>query len=529
MLESAEQPPQKSAEQPPRKVGQTRVLITAAEAFPEFERAFLNAEREIWGSFRVFDLWTRLRTDAARDVGETWLDLMVHTLKRGVQVNMAVSDFDPIMAPVLHRETWKSIRAFLTAEELAGRDAKLNVVAAAHPTRIGMPHRLLFWPWVWRRLRDAVDDLNEYEPGVRQLRLEGMPGLQRHVVWNEDGTLRAKKWPPADPLPVTHHQKIAVFDRERLYIGGLDLDERRYDDPDHSRRRDETWHDIQVMIDSGPEIAEAQDHLERFLAVTNGQDRPAPSTRLLTTLSRKRTVATPFLGPKPLSQTIARAHHARISAARKLIYLETQFFRDTHLAEALAQAARNAPGLGLVLIVPGAPEDVAFDGSSSSDARFGEYLQAKAVDTVLEAFGPRVAICSPVRPVAKDTGGRDCLAGSPIVYVHAKASIFDDNSAIVSSANLNGRSLCWDTEAGVELTDRDIVRELRRRMLEHWLGEPLDEAFASPDGVVAAIRQRAEDNLAARPEERRGFLVPYDPEPARDFGRRIPFVPEAMV
>jgi phospholipase D1/2 len=66
-------------------------------------------------------------------------------------------------------------------------------------------------------------------------------------------------------------------------------------------------------------------------------------------------------------------------------------------------------------------------------------------------------------------------------------------------------------------------------MLEHWLGEPLDEAFASPHGVVAAIRQRAEDNLAATPEERRGFLVPYDPEPARDFGRRIPLVPEAMV
>jgi phospholipase D1/2 len=518
-----------SVEQPPHKVGQTRVLITAAEAYPELERAFLNAEREIWAGFRVFDLWCRLRTEEARAVGKTWLDLMVHTLKRGVQVNMAISDFDPIMAPALHAETWRSMRAFLAATELAGPEARLSVVAAAHPARVGLPHRLLFWPWVWRRLRDAVDDLNAFEPHERARRLLGMPGLHRHVKELEDGTLRAKMWPPADPLPVTHHQKIAVFDRSRLYVGGLDLDERRFDDPGHRRRRDETWHDIQVLIDSGPEVAEAQDHLERFLAVTNGQDRPAPSTRLLTTLSRRRRVTTPFIGPKPVGNTIARAHHARVSAAKKLIYLETQFFRDRALSEALAQAAREKPELGLVLIVPAAPEDVAFDGATSTDARFGEYLQAQAVDRVLDAFGPRVAVCSPVRPVAHDTGARDSHAGSPIVYVHAKASIFDDSSAIVSSANLNGRSLCWDTEAGVELTDREIVLELRRRMFKHWLGEEPEEAFASPDGVVAAVRQRAEDNLAAKPEERRGFLVPYDPEPAREFGRRVPGIPEAMV
>ncbi len=507
----------------------TRLLITAAEAFPELERAFLRAEREIWAGFRVFDLWAKLRSDEAREIGETWLDLVVHTLKRGVRIRMALSDFDPIMAPMLHAETWKSMRAFIAACELAGPEAPLTIVAAAHPTRVGRPHRFLFWPWVHRRLREVVDALNDDEPARRRRRLQNLPGLRNHIEKTADGTLRAKWWPPADLLPVTHHQKIAVFDRKYLYIGGLDVDERRYDDPDHRRRRDETWHDVQVMITGRPEVAEAQSHLETFLAVTNGQCKPLPQTRLLTTLSRRRKVVTPFIGPRPLRSSICEAHHARIRDAEKLIYLETQFFRDTGISEALARAARANPELGLILILPAAPEDVAFEGASSSDARYGEYMQAKAMDRVIDAFGPRAAICSPVRLVSHDTGGRDSFAGSPIVYVHAKVSVFDSTSAIISSANLNGRSMYWDTEAGVEFDEPDLVERLRRRMFRHWLNEDPDEAFLDPERAVVAVRQRASENLAARPEDRRGFLVPHDVDPARGFGRHVPLISEAMV
>ncbi|MDG4650509.1 phospholipase D-like domain-containing protein [Roseibacterium sp. SDUM158017] len=522
MLETLDNPPAGSA-------GRTHVLITAAEAYPELERAFLAAETEIWAGFRVFDLWSNLRSGEARKIGETWFDLVVHTLRRGVRINMALSDFDPIMAARLHAETWKSMRAFLAAREVAGPKAELNIVAAAHPARVGLPHRLVFWPWVRRRLKETLDKLNHDTPDDRERRLQNLPGLRRHVRRAEDGTLRARWWPPADLLPGTHHQKIAVFDRKRLYIGGLDLDERRYDDPDHPRRRDETWHDVQVMIDDRPEVDEAQSHLESFLAVTNGQSDPLPETRLLTTLSRKRRVTTPFIGPRTLRSSIADAHHARIRDAKRLIYLETQFFRDTGISRALARAARANPELGLILILPAAPEDVAFDGSTSTDARFGEYMQAQAIARVTDAFGPRAAICSPVRPVSIDSGGRDCFAGSPIIYVHAKVSVFDGASAIVSSANLNGRSMYWDTEAGVEFDEPPLIAHLREKMMAHWLNETPDAAFLDPERAVVAVQRRAEENLAARPEARRGFLVPHDPEPARAFGRRVPFISEAMV
>jgi phospholipase D1/2 len=363
----------------------------------------------------------------------------------------------------------------------------------------------------------------------RESRLKDMPGLVRHVDRLDDGRLRAKKWPAADLLPATHHQKIAVFDRRTLCVGGLDLDERRYDDPGHHRRRDETWHDVQVMVQGGPVVDEAQTHLERFLKVTAGHCDPPPATNLLSTLSRKRRVATPFMGPKPLRRTLEEAHLARIGAADRLIYLETQFFRDPGIAQALARAARSRPDLGLILVLPAAPEDVAFDGKTSTDARYGEWLQAKAIRTVQDAFGRRAAICSPVRPEAFDSGGRDCSMGSPIIYVHAKVSIFDTKSAIISSANLNARSLRWDTEAGIELNDPTMITDFRTRVLRHWLGEEPGDEFTDPDTAVAAIRARAQRNREVAPDRRKGFLVPHDPQPAREFGRRVPGISPAMV
>lgn len=515
--------------QAPEGSTRTKVLVTAAEAYPEMERAFLSAQREIWAGYRVFDLSTRLRSDEARKIGTTWFDLIIHTLKRGVKIRMALSDFDPILAPALHHDTWRSMRAFLAAAECAGPDAPLSIIAATHPARVGRPLRLLFWPFVLKKLHALVDDLNGQSAAKRARQLESMPGLLPHVKRLADGTLRARSWPIADLIPATHHQKIAVFDRSCLCVGGLDLDERRYDDPDHSRRRDETWHDIQLMITGGPEVAEAQSHLESFLEVTNGDRKPPEASRLLTTLSRKRRLTTPFMGPRPLRSALCDAHHRLIRSAQRLIYLETQYFRDMDISEALASAGRDNPDLGLVLVIPAAPDDVAFEGSTSLDARYGEYLQAKAISRIEEAFGDRLALCSPVRPEACESDGRDSLAGSPIVYVHAKVSIFDSARAIISSANLNTRSLFWDTEAGVELTDADLVCHLTTRVFRHWLEQDPAPEFLDPATAVAAVRKLIAQNLSAKPDQRQGFLVPHDPEPARRFGRRIPGVPPAMV
>jgi phospholipase D1/2 len=70
------------------------------------------------------------------------------------------------------------------------------------------------------------------------------PGLAR-TADDRDGSPRAALGLPR-LHPATHHQKLAVFDRRRLYIGGLDLDERRWDTPEHDRPGAETWQDLQL-------------------------------------------------------------------------------------------------------------------------------------------------------------------------------------------------------------------------------------------------------------------------------------------
>jgi phosphatidylserine/phosphatidylglycerophosphate/cardiolipin synthase-like enzyme len=108
-------------------------------------------------------------------------------------------------------------------------------------------------------------------------------------------------------------------------------------------------------------------------------------------------------------------------------------------------------------------------------------------------------------------------------------SIFDEDRAIVSSANLNGRSLAWDTEAGVMLDREDEVRHLRARLFGHWLGPDADDGFRDPRTAPAAWAERARQNAACAPDARKGFLVPHDPRPARRFGKPLPFIPDEMV
>lgn len=517
-----------------QRQSKVRLLLTAAEAYPELERMFLAAETEIWASFRIFDPRTRLRSAPARSVGRTWFDLIVHTLSRGVRIHLVLSDFDPIACADLHRGTWRSVRMLMAAAEIAGPDARLTVIPARHPAETGILPRLFFWRQIARRLRGAARELNALGRAERAAALRDMPGLAPRLIAGRDGRLRPRMRPIPRIFPATHHQKLAVFDRRRLYIGGLDLDERRYDTPDHDRPAGQTWHDVQLVME-GPVVAEAQAHLETFLDVTAGRSPPRPQRRLLRTLSRQRRFAAPFFGPEPLREEIGAATMMLARRAQGLIYLETQFFRDRKLAKVLARVGRENPNLGLILILPAAPEDIAFDGNDGLDARFGEYLQARALRTLARGFGARLFVGGAAQPrnaPPPDRGGngRDRLNGAPLVYIHAKVAIYDDRAAIVSSANLNARSLRWDTEAGVYINSSRDVQALRHRLVAHWLPQEADEALFRADlSAVAAWRGLALANARRRPADRRGFLLPYDLRAAERFGAAVPGVPEEVV
>ncbi len=501
------------------------VLITAAEAYPRLEQEFMSAEREIVAGFRIFDPWTDLRSDNARVHGKDWFDLIVHTLNRGVKIHMILTDFDPVVRMDMHLYAWQCLRGLIAAGEASQHPQNLIASVAMHPARVGILPRCLLWPRSVKEIGDQIKRIAQNKGLSGRDLMEAAPGLKALTRLDGD-TLKPRLFPPPPLVPVTHHQKLAVFDGKRLYVGGLDLNNRRYDTPRHDRSSDETWHDVQVVV-TGDIAKEARTHLQNVAAAVSGHITDAPA-KLLRTISAKRRFAAPYMSPRPVVSEIADAHHKAIARSEALIYLETQFFRDEALARSLAERARQQPSLTLIMMLPAAPEEIAFQDDWGPDAKFGEYLQTKCIDIVHDTFADRIFIGSPVQPRHHVTQSRDTHFDAPIIYLHAKVSIFDNHTGIVSSANLNGRSLNWDTEVAVQTETVDEVTQLRNRSFAHWLGSDADQTFYSPETACGAWAARAAQNTQKSPEKRAGFIVPYLTEPARQEAQALPGVPAEM-
>ncbi|WP_233127087.1 phospholipase D-like domain-containing protein, partial [Rodentibacter sp. Ppn85] len=66
------------------------------------------------------------------------------------------------------------------------------------------------------------------------------------------------------------------------------------------------------------------------------------------------------------------------------------------------------------------------------------------------------------------------------VYVHSKVTIIDDVFTVISSANLNTRSMEKDTELGIILEAGEVARDLRKRL---WDLHTKQNAAANPEGM----------------------------------------------
>lgn len=549
---------------PPRPCSGFTALIEAEEGFPALERAALEAERSIWACFRIFDPLTATRSKEARELGlQTWRELLDHVAEKGVQIRFMVSDFDPIGAPGLHEGCWSSVYALKRLSEGNG-DRDVEVIAARHEARVGRGLRFTFYLYALKKLRSQLLDLNELETDERQKIFHARPGIWRHLRIRSNGRIgwRSARLPLL--FPVTHHQKLAVFDGNRAILGGLDVDERRYDDHDHSRPAEQTWHDVSVEVD-GPVAVDAARHFaegwnrdrRRAAADLRGFSRRAPErldapsepapaldvpetgdlpeaegeegVQLVLTRSIARRFQAFRMSPRTVSNGLERAHEELFRSAERLIFVETQFFRHRPIAKMLARCAQERPELNLLMVLPMAPEDAAFGRSDGLDVRKGEALQAECCDIVQDAFGERAFFMSPLRPVASESDGRDANNGREIIYVHAKVAIADDATALVSSANLNGRSMRWDTEAGVLIRHPDEVAGLRERLFRAWLPKDAPAAAFDPATAVAEWRRMAHEALRHPPSPRFGFLAPHDKEATERYGIDVPLAPDELV
>ena len=503
-------------------------LLTAAEAFPALERAAAGASRRIWLSFRVFDFATKLRTGEARALapGDDWASLLAAKAAEGVDIRVQVSDFDPIGGASLHRAAWASLRHLHgVVERAAEAQGRIQAIAARHPARTGAAIALALASRARREVR-ALRNKHGAESGTVLPGLDAAAGVLPKLY------------------PATHHQKIAVFD-DRAVVGGLDVDERRWDTLEHDRAADETWRDVTFLVQGSPagQVASALSAIWNR-AVEDGEDQAAPQVEMKAFAQPERIEDSPMprcgdfdivqtssvyapsvfgFGPRTKDRGTAAAFKDAIRAAQSFLFIETQYLRSAEIAEALVDAAARNSKLELVVILPFAPEEIAFDGHEDRMIWHGEALQVAAIARIREAFGDRCAFLSPAKTSRRQAEDKFAAYGAGIIYVHSKIMIADDQVAIVGSANLNDRSLHWDTEVSAVWRDRTGVRQFLERLAESWLGDVAEDVTR-----VETWRARATANAAAPPELRDSFLLPHDTRRAGKLSRNIPFLPDAF-
>lgn len=296
------------------------------------------------------------------------------------------------------------------------------------------------------------------------------------------------------PFGACHHQKIVVADDGFAFCGGIDATEDRWDTPEHKPgdprrvRKDGSpsvpWHDATMALSGPAAAALGVVSRQRWRRATGDElDRPEGLELLdwpedLEVAARDVRVAIARTEPpydgQDLVDEVERLFLDGIDAARKLIYIESQYFAAETVCAALERRLREPDGPEIVVINPEA-------ALSRLEDRAMHVLRGRMIARLQEADpGGRFRIYHPVN-----------AAGEP-VYVHAKIFIADDRLLRIGSSNVDDRSLGFDTECDVAFEDGEEAREAIAAFRERLLGEHLDVA----PGTVARVQRETGSIIA---------------------------------
>ena len=321
----------------------------------------------------------------------------------------------------------------------------------------------------------------------------------------------------------SHHQKLFVVGHpanpsdDVAFIGGIDLCHGRHDDHRHLGDPQvnlidgrygprPAWHDLQLEV-RGPAVGDiAATFAERWsdpspldpgpwgrrlARRSNEPARPTPlrlspptpppigshAVQVLRTYAARRPA---YSFARDGERSIARAYFKAFARARRLIYIEDQYFWSADAAGALADALRQHQNLRVVVVLPRFPD---------ADGRFvgppNRISQHRALRTLRSAGGDRFAAYNLER-----------LDGWPI-YVHSKVCVVDDVWFTVGSDNFNRRSWTHDSEVSCAVLDDTLDGR-----------EPADPAGLG-DGARALARNT---RLLLWSEHLESDAVPLDPD-----------------
>jgi phosphatidylserine/phosphatidylglycerophosphate/cardiolipin synthase-like enzyme len=324
------------------------------------------------------------------------------------------------------------------------------------------------------------------------------------------------------PVGGAHHQKIVVIDDCLAFTGGIDVTADRWDTSDHAdgnphRRRPGAgraqgrptgpWHDATSMMTGPAARAVAELARERWESGTGERLEPLPEERqcwpedvepLLTDVDVAISRTRPEHAGTPLVHEIELLWLATIAAARRSLYVESQYFASRRIAEAIAERLREPDGPDVVVVNPHTA-----DGWLSEKAM--GTARARVLEIVREAdVHDRFRLYTPVTEQRQH------------IYVHAKVTVVDDRLLRLGSSNLNNRSMGLDTECDLAIeavegqpgADRlaETIVGFRDGLLAEHLG-------CTPDDVAAAIADTGSlvkgIERLRRPSGR--SLVPFEP------------------
>jgi len=281
------------------------------------------------------------------------------------------------------------------------------------------------------------------------------------------------------PLGASHHQKIALIDDRLAFIGGMDLTSHRWDTSDHMsenhRRIDNgsaygPYHDVQIMVEGEAAAKLSILARHRWERVTGDRLRNAiiegegPWPERFSPDLENAEVAILRTMPEyegdPEIREIENFYIDAIDRARLYIYIENQYLTSLRIGAALEKALGQKEGPEVLLLLPLKCSGWLEEGTIGA-------LRGRLLDNLKKAdrYG-RLKICYPDRKGLQ----------SEFIRLHSKLYIADDEVATIGSANLNNRSMGFDTEcnlalfAGGEKKTAEAIAGLRNRLLAEHLG-----------------------------------------------------------
>lgn len=333
----------------------------------------------------------------------------------------------------------------------------------------------------------------------------------------------------AVPFGACHHQKIIVVDGQIAFCGGMDIalgrwdsrkhhiEERERIDPkglfDHFKKQKpyEPYHDIQFMM-SGPVVGALSELVRRRWKKGAGSEIRAidnkPENNDLwpkhvmpdfedIDIAAARTI--PKTKKDKAVTEILQIYLEQIARAEAFIYIENQYLTCLDIANALSKRLKEKPDLKVLIVSCDRPRGI-MEHKAMWTGR------VKFWDTVSENAGAdRFAV---TYPVCKENGTKNTI------HIHSKIMIIDDRYFQVGSANLNNRSMGFDTECDMIIQadddqSRQTIRSLRNNLIREHTGREEED-------IQEIIETSTMNELLEYQEQSRQHLERINNDPYRN-------------